>query len=306
MLGGPALKRHIVEFVPGLGMVMDGVVDTSQGTSGPFTWTPPVPWVYVSGVASGGGGSGGFGSTAQRAGGGGGGSGMWTLECPLLCTPGSPLTVTLGAAGAGGAVGAAGTGRFNTTITGLSVRSPNATLTSGTPGTFTLKGGAPAGAATGSTAGGGGRAGDDFTNRMGDGGTGGTNAASPPTGTVGTLNQCLQFGPIFCGFGGSGGGAASTVATTAGNFGGLQVGTSAPWIYTAPPAGTQDGTVSYGGGGQGGMTPWGRPGNAGGGNAAASAPPSNHFGVGGSGGGGNGAGAAGGPAYICLEYWSAE
>ena len=95
-------RQHIVEWIPGVGVVTDGVTDASS-TSGPWTWTPP------DGVVT----------AVLDAVGPGGGAGNGVLGLAVALIPNQALTITAGAAGAGGAIGADGVAAGTTTITGL-------------------------------------------------------------------------------------------------------------------------------------------------------------------------------------------
>lgn len=306
MLHGIGFRKHVVEFVSGVGVITDEVTDATS-VNGPWTWVAPVAELLVEGTAAGGGGGGGATlASARAAGGGGAGSGCACWGVPLLAIPGGTLTVTLGAAGTGGAAGVAGTGRNATTIDGLSTTSPFTLFTSTTSGQFRLSGGAPGSFGTSTTGGGGGRAGDDFTNAIANSFTGSANAASPTAGSNnGTHVLHASYGCHFSGQGGAGGGGASTTGTTAGAIGGqASVTTGGMFDFVAGGSGNTDGTNSYGGGGAGGCTTYGRGGLGGAGNAVGG--NATGFGGGGGGAGGTKTGGNGGPAYIKITYWSAE
>ena len=313
-LGGQRLKQHVIEFVPGIGMITDGVVDATS-TSGPWNWTPPLGVTFgeIDGCGGGGGGGGGGTSGVARGGGGSGAGAMALLAYKAQWVPNATLTVTLGAAGSAGSAGSAGGAGGTTTVSGLIARAQMGLSFSASAVAGTLYIPGSTGGAAGGTAGGNGGAGGGGLFYIGAGnGNGGSSGASPGAGTGGTLTNApaAQYGClVFCA-GGNGGGGGSTTATTAGGNGyawtngGGNVFTPGWGFGALSGTGSQDGTSSYGGGGLAHGHPFGVPGAAGNGNVAASA--STGFGVGGSGGGGNKAGTAGMPGYLRISYFAMD
>lgn len=320
MVFGMVPEQHVVEFIEGTGIITDGVLDASD-TASPFSWTVPsgVRELSIAGCGGGGGGAGGQNTGTQRAGSGGGASGISTPGIPVFVRPGDALTITLGAGGPGSAAGSGfnlATAGGDTIIAGLTRISPAVGVMGGTAESLILKGGGPgARNNTAGTAGGGG-AGGASTNGasvafLNAGGGAGSAAAASPTaggnGTEGTTTGVAGFSLYTQG--GSGGGAASTSPTTAGaNGGSWRLATGNKIIAggmstTADGVGSQDGTNSYGGGGDGGASLFGRPGLGGDGNVN-NATAASGYGSGGAGGGGNGDGTAGAPGYLRISYWS--
>ncbi|MFO0519299.1 MAG: hypothetical protein ACK515_02600 [bacterium] len=322
-LGGPKTKQHVVEFISDAtigGIYTDGVRDsTTGGTAGPWTWTVPngVTRLVIEGCGPGGGGGGGQNTgTPGRGGGGGGGSGVAIRGAECFVAPGTLLTVTLGAAGAGGAAGSSGTGGGITTVAGIT-RGPFVGISGGftLSDTLRLVGGGP-GLVNGTAGSGGGAGGSGIQGSSSGFVTsvlGQAAAATPPTATnaseinlpAGATGQIGGF--VYC-TSGAVGGAASTVGTTAGATGGgitarILFGQNAASAHTGG-TGAQDGTISRGGGGRGGCNPFGMSGPAG--NASGSASAGIGFGHGGSGGGADGAGAAGGPSLVRIFYEGAD
>lgn len=315
------LKQHVVEFIPGTGIVTDGIVDATS-TTGPWNWTVPqdVREPIIAGCGAGGGGAGGQNSGTQRAGGGGGASGISTPGIPAFVRPGDTLTITTGAAGPGSATGSGfslATAGGDTIIAGLTRISPAVGVMGGTADSLILKGGGAGNRSNTAGTGGAGGSGGASSNGgavaflSAGGGAGAAAAASPTSG--GNGGESTSPGVTALSLytqGGSGGGAASTSPTTAGANGGswrngignkiIAGGMSA----TADGVGAQDGTNSYGGGGDGGASLYGRPGLGGDGNAN-NATAASGYGAGGAGGGGNGDGTAGSPGYVRISYWSA-
>lgn len=319
MLGGPVLRQHVVEFVPGVGVITDGIVDATS-TAGPWDWTSPVDELEFEGVGAGGGGAGGQNTGTQRAGGSGGGSGL-AAKGKLLTRRGDVLTITPGAGGPGTAAGSgfsSATAGGDLTVSGLTRISAVVGVLGATANTLVLSGGAPgtrsATAGTSGAAGGGGAKsfGGGAVLRDAGPGAGSAAAATPTVGGSGLESATYSVLGIFLyAQGGSAGGPASTSPTTAGaNGGAWHVGAANRVLgsgQTTTPSGigTQDGTNSYGGGGDGGASPYGRPGLGGDGNAD-NATDASGYGAGGAGGGGNGAGKAGSPSYLRFTYWSAD
>ncbi len=288
------LIAHIIEFVPGVGIVTDGVVDTSQGTGlGPYTWTKPANTALMDlhdGCGGGGkGGNGGVNATGA-AGGGGGASGAHLMNRTLPTVPGTTLTITLGNGGTTGS-----TAGGNTTVAWSD--SPPKDLSG--VSVLTLNGG------------GGGANGGDGTSIsgaiggsgiIGNGGTGG--ASTPSVGLAGALVG-LQYSGQFSISGSGSGGVGAASASTGGPS---PTSTSIhSWGTGYKGGGAASGTYS-GGGAATGM-PWGKTGNPGNGNASGSSTPgvSSGFGVGGSGAGGASSGTATGadgmPGYYRITYY---
>src|ERR1700761_6109989 len=107
---------HLIEFISGTGVVIDGNVYTtggplnisSGGTAGPWVCTMPgtlVGPVVVSIVGGGAGGGAGGNDATNASGGGGGAGGAALLPSPVVFRPGDGFTVTLGAGGSGGVKG---------------------------------------------------------------------------------------------------------------------------------------------------------------------------------------------------------
>lgn len=316
--GGPVLKQHVVEFVPGTGVVTDGVSNTAS-PNGPWTFVVPpgVATISISGCGSGGSGGGGYNSSTARAGGGGGASAVSISEYPATVIPNSTLTITTASAAAGGIAGSLGSEGNSTYVSGLVARSWATVLMqvgiSG--GTLSLLGGGRGNQGGASAGGGGGTTGAPNT-RLGlisaAGGGGTSNAVGTPSnGSLGgeLISTLSVFGGKVLAHGGCGGGGASTTPTTNGGGGQNWKGSggramNAGYNFSGGHAGTNDGSISYGGGGSGGPSAYGLPGDGGIGNAAGSSATG--FGAGGGGGGGNAAGGDGSPGYICFTYWSAD
>jgi hypothetical protein len=280
-------------------------------TSG-TTWTVPSDWSNsnntIEAIGAGGGGGGGFSDSSGSGGegAGGGGAGAYAKAINVTLSPGSTVTIAIGAGGAGGATGASGvkgtaggnggdTYLCNST-TNCSSITDSAVLVGakggggGDAGASSIVGAAgAAGSATNSvgstrTIGGAGAAGGPTTSGAGGGGGGGGGAAGPvaagnnatnPTGLTGTAGGQ--------GDGTSGGAGGSANGGTGGN------GTE----YDA-----SHGSGGGGGGGNGIGNGSGNPGGNGG-----------NYGGGGGGGGGNGskhgsggAGANGIQGLIRINY----
>lgn len=307
-LGTPNLKQHLVEFITGTGIVIDGVINNTT-TTGPWTWTVPpyVTALYVTGCGAGGGGGGGYDASVSRAGAGGGGAGATFINASVPVVPFSPLTVTVGQGGSGGAANTNGNVGGATSIGGLASYNPY-TITSGSvSGELDL------------LPGGGGFRGTDL--QSGEGGWSGVfpdlvtalmkptvgasvNAATPvqPSSTTPITSSAAGYDQRHSP--GCPGGGASTAGTTAGTNGGLFNGTTRPYGLGTRGTGTTVAGTSYGGGGEGGMSPFGFFGNGGNGNAVGS--NATGYGAGGGGGGGNAAGGNGANGYISFVYWSYE
>ena len=238
-------------------------------SSGTYTVPAGVSTIYISGVAAGGnGGAGGAGSgnsTGYGGGaGGGGGAGDSVVKQPFSVTPGTVLTVTIGAHG------------VNTTVSGTGV---SLTLTPGGDGA--------AGSASSGSVGGAGGNGGGCGRPQNLAATGG----GAFNGGAGTQNGGGGGGNA----GGNGGNGASSQLVSGGNGtsnrgGGGGAGACSPWGVGG--AGGAGGSTGGGNGVAGtAATGYGAGGGGGGGGGAASAAA-------GSGGiGGNGS-----PAMIMIEY----
>ena len=303
-------KQHVVEFIPGVGMVMDGVVDATS-LNGPWTWTPPDGVVEGMLDGCGGGGSGSYCGTTgvSRAGGGGGSSGFSVTNFQLDFLPGSLLTITVGAGGAVPAVGAGGGNGGYSVISGLSPRQASALFcytTGVADNQIVLHGGKGA-----QSSGAGGQ-----QDNYGSGGSVGVSGASPTAGGQGVTVDGLytSFGAAFFMMG-CGGGGANSIGSTTGSAGARWTGSSKlsaiQYGFMSANAGGTDGTNSYGGGGDGGASLFGLCGQGGvynvnSGNAGAALG----YGAGGGGSSGYATGygvpTAGTPGYMRITYWSAH
>ncbi len=137
------------------------------------TWTVPagVTTIYVSGC---GGGAGGTSGNANNYGGTGGEAGQSTILQAVSVTPGSSLTITIGAGGASGANGGTTT-LANGSTTLVSLAGGIGGYTFGTPTVSSNYGGWGSGGASGPFGQGGGNAGDGGNGTgYGSGGGGGT------------------------------------------------------------------------------------------------------------------------------------
>lgn len=297
-------RQHVVEWIPGVGVVTDGVVDATS-LNGPWTWTPPdgVVTAVLDGTGPGGGGGGGYGSTNNRGGGGGGASGISVTGLTVGFLPDQTVTVTAGAVGTGGAVGGNGANAGHTTVEGLIV---NGSLV---PGKLIFLGGRYGVGSTGTAGGAGG-----YGAVSGSAGAGGAAGTAGGGGT----SFSVALGPaVVVHSNASGGGGANATGSVAGANGGVTssyapamatvlCGNSALSSAGVPigiGAGTTDATTSYGGGGMGGMSLLGLPTKGGNGNEAGDSTGIG-YGAGGPGGGGNAAGGAGGKSYVRITYWS--
>lgn len=311
MLGGPVLKQHVVEFVRGVGVITDGVVDATS-LNGPWSWTVPdgVAQIEMDGCGAGGGGGGGWNAGVSRSGGGGAGSGQVVLGAKLPVAPRSTLTVVVGSKGIGGPAGAPGTDGGNTTIAGVLPGAPLAGLNEAPDlQTIWIRGGG-AGGSSSSQGGEGGKPGSGrFQYGMDGGLLGPNNAATPPNGNDNSGATAYTFGYSFSlGCRGASGAAASTTGAVKGGDGGI---THAGryifhWTggYSTRAPGNTDGTTSYGGGGRGGFTNFGRGGPGGAGQAPGG--DADGYGGGGGGGGGNAPGGNASDGYVRFTYWSAD
>lgn len=297
MLGSSPLKQHIVEFILGVGVVTDRVIDASD-TTGPFTWNVPsdVAEIILDGCAGGEGGAGG-GSAAlmiSAGGGAGGGNGTSLVRQFVSVYPNSVLTVTVSSGGSGGDVNQGGGSSSATIIEGFL---PGRCTWGADLGSVFMKGSNayqgpnPEASTTDATKGGGGPEGDAGA----DGGSFNYQ-----------FNLMVGVYPIT-GNGGPGGGG-NTIGD--GGRGGEQMaGFDQPFnnLVDASPnprwgLGTNSGGVSRGGGGSGLMSAFGLGGAGGTGAIGGDAPA---YGAGGGGGAGGFAGGKGGDGYVRLTYWSA-
>lgn len=319
--GGPVLKQHVVEFISDAtigGVYTDGVRDATS-TSGPWTFVVPlgVSTISISGCGSGGSGGGGYNIGAARAGSGGGASAVSICEYPATVIPNSILDITAGAASVGGVAGSLGSDGSSTFVSGLCPRSWATAFmqVAISGGTLSLLGGGRGNPGGASAGGSGGQTGSPnarlgFINAAGSAGT--NNSVGTPTAPsmAGELISNLSvFGGKVLAHGGQGGGGASTTPTNNGGVGQSWKGSggramNAGHNFASGHAGNNDGTNSYGGGGSGGPSAYGLPGDGGTGNAAGSSATG--FGAGGGGGGGNAAGGGGSPGYVCFTYWSVD
>jgi hypothetical protein len=300
-------RERTIEFIPGTGVVYDGVTIDGSSPNGPWTVTVPALNFVLDGTGPGGGGASGRGAGHTQSGGGGAGAaGVAVIGVALSAT--GPITVTAGSPGNGGAgTGSAlsdgnnGGNGSSTTISGL--RNVPGVVSNGT---LQLQGGFGGLVPVSNNVGGAGGAGWNGLPGGAAAGSGanvpGGNAtpfASPWLG--GTLHACS----------GAGGGSGGTTSI-AGGPGGTIVGgaSAAPWAAfltgaaPAPGIGWTGGSSSQGGGGVGGVSPFGVAGA--GGNAFATglgaAVSGSGFGAGGSGGGSGTGGASGRPSYVRLRY----
>jgi hypothetical protein len=279
----PPLRRHIVEFIRGVGLVTDGVIDATT-TTGPWTWVvPSCSELMVDACSAGAGGAGGASGTG--GGGGGGGGGLSLLGWPMNAYPGQALTVTIGQKGTGGAIGAAGGLGGNTSIAvdGTVWKLLRASSTAPTAGTAA------------------------------NGGSGGHSAvfvAGPTGGTGVGGNGALS---VSANFGRQCSLSSTGAAGGAPNFSGGQVTTGIPALAgTYASTSTATGTSTLGGGGAGAQSPFGIGTNGGwgglGGNGgvAGTSAPAQAYGGGGGGGGGNAAGGDGADGYVRITYYAQD
>lgn len=280
-------------------------------TSG-TTWTVPSDWSSsdntIEVIAAGGGGGGGFsdGSGSGGEGGGGGGAGAYSKATNVTLSPGSTVTVSIGAGGTGGATGATGVAASpgsNGGDTYLCNSTSNCSSISGSSVVIGAKGG---------LGGGGGASGV-----VGSSGTGG-NSVNGVGSTKFSGGSGGAGGPTTSGAGGGGGGGGGAAGpNTAGNT------AANPTGITGTAGGQGDGTAGGGGGsangGAGGNgteydASHGAGGGGGGGNGFSRGSgtvggDAGNYGGGGGGGGGNGSkqgsggtGGAGHPGMIRITY----
>jgi len=306
MLGGPNLQQHVVEFKDGTGVTQDGIVVNSG--AGPWTWVVPegVRMLMISGVGGGSGGTGGTNNATTTGGGGGGGPGLSMVYAPVFVTPGASLTITLGAGGTGGTPTTGATNGGDTTVSGLYF------IPWGEGTIFKLFGGGAntttrtdgAGQATGTVGGNapGANAGPALA--------GGASAATPGAG--GSSLRISSYPSIYPGLRGTGGGGASTTVTVAGANGGTgtavvnfpMISANSTVSATAWGTGNSTGSISRGGGGNGGFSVWGYGGA--GGNGGANGGNATGYGAGGGGGGGGANGGNGSVGYLYITYWDVD
>lgn len=315
LIGSAFLRQHVVEFIRGVGVRTDGVVDATS-TNGPWTWTVPagVSQLILDGCGAGGGGGGGTATGTSLGGGGGGASGIQFSQVQVLAAPGSSLTITVGAGGPGGVATnstfAAATSGGSSLIQGLI--GPAILFASGAGSVSTelrLRGGGY-GQANGSIVGGGGPSAGWYPFANGSSGAGAPAAVAPSGSKNAQFGTFPISGGTVCASGGGGGGGSSTSGGTNGGSGGDH-SDSGGYLYVAnygysggAGAGNNNGTQSRGGGGAGGMSIFANyPKGADGGSAAVT--PSG-YGAGGPGGGGGADGAAGCDGFIRFTYWSAD
>lgn len=302
MLGGPRLRQHIVEFIRGVGIVTDGVVDATD-TTGPFSWTVPegVCLLEFSGAGPGQAGMGGAVVSAgiTSAGGGcGGGSGQTVKGARIAVRPLSTLTITVPAGGSATAAGGYPADLTqDTTIVG-SLEGPLGSTGSG----ITLRRNQS-------------YAGDQPTASNGGQGLGSNGQTGDAPGDQGVPDfrvSALGGGISSTGGGWSGaaqGGAGNSDGSVEGYDGGVFLNyqaDSGPMFGQAEApraAGTTDGTVSRGGGGRGVFNLFGRGGAGGSGGPGEDSPS---WGGGGGGGAGGYGGGAGGDGYVQFIYWSVD
>lgn len=304
--GGGGGTETVVQFIPGVGIVTNGVVDATS-LSGPWTFVMPVSCFELDGCSAGNGaGSGGGSGAAFQAGAHGAAAGISVVGIPLTCQAGAVLTITAGAPGAG-APASLGTANGNfgsvagdTTISGLSV--PPGIGNNGS--VFTLR---PHQQAPGPGSGGASPVtGSSSPNVQGFLAGAGGAATGAAGGNGGGIGGALMGGTWYAGSGGSGGGTGATAGAAGGAGGSSNIGPSnilsafqpAPAASVAP--GNTTGTASRSGGGQGGSSLFGIGGAGGAGGAAGS--NGTGYGSGGGGGGGGGAGGSGAPAYVRFRF----
>lgn len=196
---------------------------------GTFSWTVPagVTKILISGCGGGGGGGGsGGGSSTNRSGGaGGGGAGKAQLPTLRSVTPGTTLSITIGAGGNGGARGSSGSGNG-----GSGGNGGNTVVTNMPGGTLTLQGGGGGGGSKSSS------------------GSGLSPSIGFPIGQQGGYGS-----EYFSGFGGNGGGSIFGAA-----------GHGSPAAGVSSPGYDADGHGAGGGGGGGVVSTSNNQGNLGG------------------------------------------
>ena len=305
-LNGLGLRQHVVEFIPGTGIVTDGITDATS-VNGPWNWMVPngVAQLMLDAVGAGQGGqAGGFvASMISAGGGGGGGAGIDLVNLPMSVRPNSVISVSVGVASATADVAGSGTTRAtaggNTVISGFL----QGRTFQQTPGAIKLNGGntyqgVQGGAST-------------TTSTVGSGGVAaGANAGNTSNDQL--LSPKFDNGAWTATFLISNGGGGAAAGTTVGGNG---IGTLATFtnnfqFFTTGQtpevlgggAGTAVGGVSRGGGGDGAPSRFGiggTPGsNSNGGNGIG-------YGSGGGGGAGGFNGGLGKNGYARFTYWGA-
>lgn len=319
---GGKLRQFVVEFIRDVGIKTNGIVDTSQGTTGPFVWRVPsdVGSISLVLVAGGSGGSGGGVSSASviSVGGGGGGAGGYTtygLLAPVV--PNTDLKITVGRGATSSPAGSSSNSLSAANASNATQVEPNTVndfgilgaqhqgtaglvIASATLGSF-------AGSASTSTFANGGNSGG--TSDSGGSGAGGSTAGANGGGAANNSYELLGGGCrlTHLSVSGTGGGAGGSTAGATGGNGGSGGISNANLRRLAPATaglGTSTGVLSLGGGGNGGATFFGRGGL--GGNGGSPGNIGQGYGAGGGGGGGNAAGAGGTHGYARFTYWSAK
>lgn len=321
MLGAPGLKEHVVEFIRGVGIKTDGVVDATS-LNGPWTWAPPkgVASAFATIIGAGSSGQGGAAFSAgitSVGGGGGGSSGICIKDIRINFTPDTSVTVTLGAGGSVSAAGAAINAGGSTTISGLLAFGTAGAGASNrgicaVGGTSTQYAGvSPSGSVNGIGQGGGGAYSGSFSAQGAPAPSAATSAGPGAFGNEGVsyLSQVLFITSMG---GSSGGNGASSMTVAGGNGGNTFSAGGGNWLFqsafggsSVAGVGNTTGTLSRGGGGAGANTLYGI-GASGGDGGVAGASVVNGYGCGGGGGGGNASGGAGGDGYVAFTYWRAS
>lgn len=283
------------------------ITSTSQ-----TSWTVPNDWTNTNTIELIGGGGG--GATGSNSGAGGGGGGAYAKITNLSLTPGSSVTIKVGAGGVRDSAVEAGDTWFNgSTCAGASVCADagmgTSNATAGAGGTTTdsvgttlyAGGNGGTGYTSGDTSGGGGGAGGPggagknggnglSATSAGAGGGGGSGGGSS---TVGSAGAATKGGAGGNGYGGTGGGTAGS--SSSGGAG------------TAPGAGGGGGSSGFNGGNGAAGQQWDSTHGSGGGGGGGA----NNSGAGGTGalygGGGGGTdtgttGATGGQGIIVITY----
>jgi len=296
MLGQPNYRPHLVEFIRGTGVRVDGVVVQDVGGNGPFTFALPddvslLTSLDLIGNGLGGSGGGNVASPLSLGGGAGGLSGRHLAYRDVAVLPGSSLVVTIPGVGAGGAVNSSsGGGGEAATISGLLGGYSfglNGTLTTNTSGMYVTDAGESA-SAIDVTGGQGTAAGQDADNQL-----------------YASSNAHIALNGYVQQWNGAAGGGGKAAGAVGGSGGGVYFSYLGMDSLAARAAGTNSGGVSRGGGGQGAFSQFGRGGYGGSGAVGGDAPVAN-YGAGGGGGAGGFAGGASAPGYCRLTYWSAR
>lgn len=297
-LGGPVFKQHYVEFIPGTGVKLDGVVDATS-TSGPWTWVVPkdVSTIIVTGVGAGGGG----GGSSNAKGGGGAGSGLGVQDLRCAVTPGASLTITVAAGGTGGA-GTHGSSGGNTTIESVVISPYDFTTT------INLNGGFSGGGAGGAQ----GNPGSSANNMVSAINSPGTTTTATNGNSGGVIWYLGTENTRFIGAAGSAAGGLSSVGSNPGGNGGAHPSVAYMYSQMAYAAvggiGDTTGTVSRSGGGAGAPSMLGYGGA--GGDPTINGGNGTGYGSGGGGSGGVSTGSTtggdGAPGYVGIFYWSAD